>query len=784
MASKLHPPGPRREWVPRQQLVRRLAADDAKLVLVHAPAGFGKTIAVAQWRSAESESRAFAWVSLDRGDDDPVRLWWHIVSSLQQACPGLGGGELLALLRVQVPDIAGRLMPSLVNALAGLPERVVLVLDDYHLVTERRCHEQIEVLLANLLPPAKIVIISRADPPLQLARLRAAGDMTEITMSELRFTLQEATGLIGAVAGSALSQRDLADLVDRTEGWPAALYLAALSLRGQPDPGAFVHEFIGGNRYVADYLFEEVISHQPEHIVRFLTRTAILDRFTASLCDAVTATADATELIDLLERENLFLVALDENRRWFRYHHLFAQALRGQLTSREPGLVPVLHRRASEWFRTQGSPEEAIGHALAVGDTGPAAEVMAAHWYSYINVGRMETVRGWLTAVGDDTVRRNPLAAHTAAWVAALSGQPSTVRRLLPVIGAQDGVGPLPDGMRSLRSSAALLQATFGFDGIRVMRESATTAVELEDDPASPWHTLALTVYGFSLYLSGQPGPGEVLRRAVLSDITDPVIRLTATSVGTLIATDEGRVTQAKSLAETALRIADEHGLRNAPQTRLAHMAVGARRAQEGRLQEARAELVRALRTRRRLLEMSPWPTLEVMFRLAAVLHDLGDDDGAATLVTEIDDVLTALPDGADAQRTRLELLRRRLGSGIGAAQAEEGETHGLTDREMTVLRMLRGPMSVAEIAEHLGLSSNTVKTHTRAIYRKLDVSTRPAAVTRGRELGLLLGAVTRPGRTGCSSAAPTKDGSALPGRHRGDQRRPHRLHRAGLTRH
>ena len=739
MPSKLHPPEPRREWVPRQQLVQRLAADDAKLVLVHAPAGFGKTIAVAQWRAAESGSRAFAWVSLDRGDDDPVRLWWHIVSSLRQACPSLGADELLALLRVQVPDITGRLLPSLANALAGLPERVVLVLDDYHLVTERRCHQQIELLLANLPPPAKIAIISRTDPPLQLARLRAAGDMTEITMSELRFTQEEAARLIAAVAASPLGPRDLADLVGRTEGWPAALYLAALSLRSQPDPGAFVHEFIGGNRYVADYLFEEVISHQPGHIVRFLTRTAILDRFTAPLCDAVTGTADATEIIDVLERENLFLVTLDESRRWFRYHHLFAQALRGQLTSREPALVPVLHRRASDWFRTQGFPEEAIGHALAADDTDAAVEVMAAHWYSYVNVGRMETVRGWLTALSDDTVMRNPLAAHTAAWVAALSGQPGTVRRLLPVIGAQDDTGPLPDGMRSLRSSAALLRATFGFDGIRVMRESATTAVELEDDPASPWHTLALTVYGFSLYLSGQPGPGEVLRRAVLSGVTDPVIRLTATSVGTLIAADEGSLAQAKSLADTALRIADEHGLGNAPQTSLAHMAVGARRAQEGRLEEARAELVRALQTRRRLLEMSPWPTLEVMFRLAAVLHDLGDDAGAATLATEIDDVLTAMPDGADTQLARLELLRQRLGSGIGAAPAGEGEAHGLTDREMTVLLLLRGPMSVAEIAERLELSSNTVKTHTQAIYRKLDVSTRSAAVTRGRELGLLL---------------------------------------------
>ena len=311
LASKFHPPDPRREWVPRQRLVHRLAASDAKLALVQAPAGFGKTIAVAQWRAAEIPDRAFAWVSLDPADDDPVRLWSHIVSSLQRACPGFAGQDLLALLRVQVPDIPGRLVPALVNALAGLGERAVLVLDDFHLVRARRCHEQIESLLASLLPPVKIVIISRTVPPLQVARLRAAGEMTEIGMRELRFMPEEAAGLIGAVAGSPLSQGDLAELVESTEGWPAALYLAALSLRSQPDPGAFVHEFTRGNRYVADYLLEEVISRQPEHVVRFLTDTAILDRFTAELCDAVTGRTDAAEIIDTLERENLFLMALD-----------------------------------------------------------------------------------------------------------------------------------------------------------------------------------------------------------------------------------------------------------------------------------------------------------------------------------------------------------------------------------------------------------------------------------------------------------------------------------------
>ena len=738
MASKLQPPAARREWVPRQRLVRRLAADETRLALVHAPAGFGKTITVAQWRAAETGNRVFAWVSLDPGDDDPVSLWSHVVSSLQRACPRLAEYDLLAQSRVQVPDISRRLVPGLVTALAGLSEPVVLVLDDFHLVGSPRCHEQIESLLASLLPPARIVIISRTVPPLQVARLRAAGEMTEIGMRELRFTPEEAAGLIGAVAGRPLGQDDLAELVDRTEGWPAALYLAALSLRSQPDPGAFIHEFTRGNRYVVDYLLEEVIGRQPEHVVRFLTGTAVLDRFTAGLCDAVTAGNDAAEIIDVLERENLFVVALDENRRWFRYHHLFRQALRGRLMSGDPALAPLLHRRASEWFRTHGAPEEAIGHALAAGDTDAAVEVVAGHWYPYVNAGRIATVGGWLEALGDHVITVNPLAAHVAAWVAALSGQPGKVQRLLPVIDAGQDRRPLPDGMRSLRSSVTLLRATFGFDGIRVMRESAATAVELEDDLASPWHALALIAHGFGLYLSGEPGSAEPLRQAVLSSVADPVIRLTATSISAVVAIADGRLAEGTALADAAMRAAAD-GLGNTPQASLAYLAVAAGLAEQGRLEEARRELVRALQSRRRWLGLSPWPTVEIMFRLAAVLHDMGNEAGAAALVAEIDDVLTALPDGAEAQRTRLELLRKRIGTDPRAEPATEGQRQGLTDREMTVLRMLRGTMSIAEIAQELDLSANTVKTHTRAVYRKLAVSTRPAAVTRARDLGLLL---------------------------------------------
>ena len=735
METKLHAPSLRTEWVERRELIDVLAGAAAKLVLVEAPAGFGKTTLVAQWRASRSEDRPFAWVSLDRGDDDPVRLWWHVVHALQRACPGLGGDEIFRALRVQIPDIAGTVMPILINELAALQEPVVLVLDDYHVIKERSCHEQTAFLLLHLPPMAELVLITRADPPLPLARLRAAGEMVEIRMRELRFAPSDAAALVHTVSGVELSGPDLAVLLERTEGWPAGLYLAALSLRGHPSPSAFIRQFTGDNRFIVDFLAEEVLSRQPGDIRQFLARTAVLDRFCAPLCDAVVGSSHAAEIIDVLERENLFLVPLDDNRQWYRYHHLFAQVLRGQLARTEPDIGPTLYQRASAWHRLSGSTDEAIRYALAAGDIAGAVDLIARHWFAYVDSGRAATVQGWMRSLGDDQIAAHPLAAHSGMWAAALSGDQESVQRWIPVVSAAEHDGPLPDGMPSLEFSAALLSGTFGFDGILAMRESAARAVELERNPRSPWYALALSVLGFSLYLSGESGATEPLTTAIMSEASIPLVRMTALSGASLIATEEGRLAQAKELASAARHVADSGGLGEAPQKSLAHIATGAVLAQEGRLDEARTELQRALRSRRRWPGLSPWPTLETLLRLASVLLDVGDRPGAAALLDEAREILTLLPDGAEAQLTRLERLERRIATRQSRVISLADP---LTEREAAVLRLLGGTLSLREIGRELNLSKNTIKTHTRAIYRKLGVSTRHEAVAKGREIGVL----------------------------------------------
>jgi len=732
--TKLHAPGPREEWVERAGLIEDLIGATAKLVLVDAPAGFGKTTLVAQWRASAMESRPFAWISLDRGDNDPARLWWYITHALQRACPELGGETALPERPVQVRDIAGTLLPNLVNELAALSAPVVLVLDDCQVVTEPSCHEQIAFLLLHCPSSVQVVLITRTDPPLPLAGLRAAGDLAEIRVPQLRFGPAEAARLVRAISGADLSEPDLAILVERTEGWPVGLYLAALSLRGHPAPSAFVCQFTGDNRFIADFLAEEVLGRQPDEIRQFLARTAILGRFCAPLCDAVAGSANAAEIIGLLERENLFVVPLDEIRQWFRYHRLFAQVLRGYLARADPGIVPVLHERASAWHRKSGSVDEAIEHALGAGDFAGGIGLIAGHWYAYVDSGRIATVRGWIGLLGDSVISADPVAAHCAAWIGALAGDQESVRRWLAVMAAARSEEPLPDGMRSLRSSAALLRGVFGFEGYRVMRESAAAAAELETDPASPWYALARTALGFSRYLSGEPEAAEgPLEEAVSSAAEISLVRMLSLATLALTAVERGKLGRAEELAQAALSLGTRGGASETPPASLAYVAAGAAYAAQGQLQQARLQLEQAIQFRRRVPGTSPWPAVEALVMLAQVLVDMGDRSGAEAVIDEARLVLVPVPDPPEALLARLGRLEQRATGRRATSLADP-----LTERELAVLSLLRGTLSLREIGQELHLSANTIKTHTRAVYRKLGVSTRRDAVGKGREAGLL----------------------------------------------
>jgi LuxR family transcriptional regulator, maltose regulon positive regulatory protein len=373
-----------------------------------------------------------------------------------------------------------------------------------------------------------------------------------------------------------------------------------------------------------------------------------------------------------------------------------------------------------------------------------ATDLIAGHWFGYVNTGQVATVLGWIRSLGEDQIAARPVAAHFAAWAAALSGDRQTARGWLPVIEAAPDEGPLPDGMRSLRFSAALLRGVYGFEGIRAMRESAATAAGLENDPASPWYPLARGALGFSYYMSGMPEAAtEPLREAAYSPASLPLTRIVALSTLSLIAVERGRVPEARKLVQAARGLGERDEFRGTPSASLALVATGAVLAAQGRLDEARTELERALRSRRRIAGSSPWPTLRATLLLSRVLLDAGDRAGGAELAGEASEVLAAWPDGADAQRAELAALERRLALARRPAAPDPAASQAappaepLTERELAVLRLLGGTMSLREIGRELYVSANTVKTHTQAIYRKLGVSTRHDAVEQARLLGM-----------------------------------------------
>ena len=366
LATKLSLPRTRPDRLARSRLIQQLNEGMAReLLFVCTPAGFGKTTLVADW--AASARWPVAWLSLDPEDNDPARFWRYVVAALDRACEGLAEHVLPRLTAPTVLSSEG-VVTVLANQLQARPEEVALVLDDYHLIESESIHEGMAFLLGHLPPQLHVVITSRSDPPLPLARLRARGQLVELRAADLCFTPEEASALLREVWGLDLAAEGIAALDARTEGWAVGLQLAALSLRERPDPHAFLSALARTHRYVLDYLSEEVLERQPDRLRSFLLQTSILERLSGPLCDAVTGGTDSQELLEALERANLFLIPLDDERRWWRFHHLFGDLLRARLQRTEGAQLPELHRRAAAWCEQHGLIDEAIQHALASGD--------------------------------------------------------------------------------------------------------------------------------------------------------------------------------------------------------------------------------------------------------------------------------------------------------------------------------------------------------------------------------------------------------------------------------
>ena len=441
LATKLNIPPPRPNLVPRPRLIERLdegLCPGHRLTLISAPAGFGKTTLVTDW--LHGVDWPSAWVSLDEADNDPVRFWTYVIAALQTMQADVGDTALAMLQSPQPPPIKA-VLTTLINEISEELAASVLVLDDYHVIETQPIHNALAFLVEHMPRNVHLVIATRADPPLPLARLRACGQMIELRAADLRFTSDEAAAFLNDVMNADLAAEDVAAIESRTEGWAAGLQLAALSLRQQKDQ--FVSAFTGDDRHVADYLVEQVLSRQPEEIQNFLLQSAILERFCGPLCDAVVYGSDqgnGQEVIEQLERTNLFVVPLDNRREWYRFHQLFADLLRYRLRCEHPQRIPELHRRASAWFEEDGDTAEAVSHALAAEDFEQAARLIKASAPAMLDGGELATLIGWLDALPAGVIRSRPWLCISHAWALVHVGQVDAIEpRLQDAERAVDG---------------------------------------------------------------------------------------------------------------------------------------------------------------------------------------------------------------------------------------------------------------------------------------------------------------------------------------------------------
>jgi LuxR family transcriptional regulator, maltose regulon positive regulatory protein len=714
-----------------------------KVSLITAPAGYGKTTLLIQWRQAEVPGLPFAWVSLDEQDNDLVRMWRHIVEAMRQVVPeGDFGADVLGALST-VGQTGARegliemVLPMLINELTELPYQVIIVLDDYQFVTEETSQECMTFFVEHLPGNVHLVLASRSDPPLPLGRLRATGEMNEIRTEQLAFSVGEGTYLLNEKMGLDIGSGDLSVLLERTEGWPAAIYLAALSMQNKEDNHAFIESFRGSNRYIVDLLGEEVLAGLPGEVREFLLLTSVLRRMTGPLCDAVAEREDSSQLLRELARSNLFVVPLDEQGEWYRYHNLFSDLLLYELKSSRPDLVPILHGRASVWSEGAGHFEGAIRQAIAAADYGRVGLLVTRHWFGYVATGHSATVEQWLEALPEGQTTQDAALGLVKAWICALSGRGEETEALLDLAESLPYEGPLPDGTASVESGVATVRAIFGIGGVQSTVEAARRAVVLESERSSPQTALTYFGLGAGLYLSGDTsGAREALDKShVLTSADHPLLRIVSQSFLSLVLAEEGHLEEAESLAREVHALVERLRLWSIPQATLAPIALGRVLADRGKPEEARTELESALATRRRLPGLSPWPTLIGLVALAQVYLARGERGGAREVLDEAWASLELLGEDTGIFPELLERQEREL----RARKPRKGQLDGeLTERELEVLRFLSSELSTRQIAQNQYVATSTVRTQVKSIYRKLGVSSRKEAVEEARTRGLL----------------------------------------------
>lgn len=730
--TKLAPPIPARALQGRPTLVEMLMSS-RRLVVLSAPAGWGKTSLLAAWHAAEQQRRRFAFVRLGAGDDLAPIFWSYVIAALRTLEPELAPEVDIMLSEPHVDPIE-EVVPALINGLSAIEEPIVLALDDYHLVTNSKVHEGVLRLIDDLPTPVGLAIATRSDPPLPLARLRASGDLAEIRAGHLSFGEVETATFLRERFGVELQADGVRQLCERTEGWPAGLQLAGLSLEREGDPAAFVDRFAGDDRNVADYLVGEVISTLDARRREFLLRTSVLSELTGPLCDAMADRDDSAAVLAELERDGLFVIPLDLQRRWYRYHHLFADWLRHELRTTDPDAIPGLHRRASDWHARHGMSDAAIDHALAIPDRERAAELVAQELGVWERV-HWPRVWRWIDQLPDDVIARHPAVALACSRLAFETGQFG--RGLQWADAAEAGLDSLSPPMRVAMTIRLKLWHSLAYLADGDMEAALRLAEDVADSERvnrSPDYAGAIGLAGMATFwlvgaLESVPRLTEGSAARADTGVEDGGV----TALLALAHAEVGDWSAATATAQRALAMPRPDDRNRFPVDMAALYALGMVAIAQGERSEGGERIEEGLELARAWVE-----PLFVAYG-CLMLADASDDFvEKRALVREARQLVSGaerrgrIDDLVDAAERRLA-IRRPPDETVGSVFVEP-----LTEREIDVLRLLRSDLSLREIAAELYLSHHTVKSYTKVIYRKLGVTSRQAALDAA--VGLDLG--------------------------------------------
>ena len=726
--AKLSIPTPRDGMVSRAPIIATARASGRKIVAVSAPAGYGKTSLLAQW--AAMEDRAVAWVSFDRFDDDPVAVLGLLASAIVQATGA--DPSVVADMRVHSMAALGRAAPRLASILRSTRRSFVLMLDDLHVLRSPACHDVLTVVTSGIPAGSQFIVASRIAQP-HVSSLRHSGDVLEIGPDDLALDAEGARQIFRQER-IELTPELAEEVAARTEGWAVGIQLAALIARDTDDPASIVH---GDDRYVADYLYRESIASLPEQTQHVLRRTAVLDHMCEELCRALLDEPGHPGVLRELEGASVFLIPQDRTRKWYRYHPLFREFLLAELRRVEPDIVPELHVRAAEWYRSHDAPEMAVEHLLQTPQRRECATLIASIGLSVYQAGEMATLQRWLARLGDEGIRAYPPLAVLCGWTAVLSGNGPDADRWAAVMESVAFADDPVDGTASFASARAMLRAAMCAAGPEQMMADAEFGVT-EEPTWSAWRDQALNLLGQALLLRGDVEFADAYfasASARAKEAGNPDVQILSDSERAMIAMDHGRWEHAQPLIDAALSSIEEHRMDDYASSVLAFAGAARLALHRGDLREAQLQLTRAMRARP--ASTYALPSVSVRFRiyLASAFWVIGDHATARHLVREIDDILLHRPDLGvllDQVESVKALVRPTMTGASGMTP--------LTPAELRLLPYLQTHLTIPEIGARLFVSKNTVGTEVGSIYRKLGVSTRSEAVERGIAMGLLGG--------------------------------------------